>query len=138
MFLLGFAIPNHVPEFRRAALKYELGDPEKLNAPDSEFLLRKLVMVHLNGRCGLQPGKDVICEYIRSRESNLVLEVATSYDMQIPGDKFEDVLRCIREVFSLPEDAPPKWYLWTNFKQNPDAYCLPSESSASMRNWRII
>ena len=137
MFLLGFAIPNHLAEFRRVTLEHELGDPEKLNE-SSGHSLRQLVLAHINERCGLQPGKDVICEHIHSRESNLVLEVATSCDMQIPEDKFEDVLRCIREVFSLAEDAPPKWYLWTNFEKDPDAYLLPSGSSTSTRNWRII
>ena len=111
MFGFGFAIPNHLAEFRRVALEHKLGDPEKLNVPTCGSLLRRLVLSHINERCGLQPGEGVICEYIRSKESNLLLEAATNYDIQIPGEKLEEVLRCIREVFSLPVDAPPKWYL---------------------------
>ena len=137
MFRFGFAIPNHVPEFLRVALKSELGDPEKLKATDSDCLLRRLVMTHLNERCGLQPEKGVVCEYIRSKESNLLLEVATSYDMQIPEEKFDDVLRCIREVFSLSEHEPPKWYLGIHFGKDPDKYRLPSESPTSTRTCRI-
>ena len=130
IFRLGFAIPDHLAEFRRVALAHKLGDPENFSTSASGFLLRMLVVTHINERCGLQPEGGVVCEYIRSKESNLLLEVATSYNMRISVEKLEEVLGCIREVFSLPVDAPPKWYLEILFGRDPDEYRLPSESKS--------
>ena len=128
----GFAIPNHVNEFRRVALKYRLGDPEKLNTARSGDLLRELVTTHLNERCGIQPKEGVVCEGIHSKESDLVLEIATNYRMQIPGDKIDEMLASIREVFSLPDDVTPKWYLeFFVLEKDADAFRLPSESHIS-------
>ena len=59
---LGFAIPDHVAEFRRAALKHNLGDPEELRTTKKSSFLRLIVMSHLNERCGLPPGQGMVCE----------------------------------------------------------------------------
>ena len=123
----GFAIPNHVTEFLRAARKYSLGDPEKLSTNTS--LLRILVTSHLNERCGLPPGQGVVYAPIHSKQSDLVLEITTNYRMQIPEEKLDDALRGIREVFSLSDDAQPKWYLEPGIdEKDPDEYHLSSES----------
>ena len=133
---LGFAIPDPFTKFRRAALNNNLGDPEVVNADDSFFLLRRLVTSHINERCGLPPGKDVACQLIDSKEADLVFEVATNYRMRIPGDKLDDVLRCIREVLLLPEDAQPKWYLEPGVDEKaPDEYRMSSESSVLVTTW---
>lgn len=130
----GFAIPDHVDEFRRAALKHKLGDPEELNSAGSSSLLRSLITSHINDRCGLQtgPGQGVICQYIDSKHGDLVLGIATNYKTRVPGNKLEDVLRWIRELLSLPDLAQPKWYFEPGiFEKDPDEYRLPSESFAS-------
>ena len=129
----GFAIPNHAAEFHRVALKHNLASPEKLsiNSP----LLRTLVTSHLNERCGLPPGENILYGHIDSKESNLVLEIATNYATRVPGDKLDHVLRSIREVFSLPDDAQPKWYLDSGIREkDPDEYHLPRESSIQAVN----
>ena len=110
------------------ALENKLGDSETLKATKTGCLRRKLVISHLNERCGLQPEEGVVCGFIFSKESDLVLEITTNYEMQIPEDKFDDVLLNIREVFSLPNDTPPKWHLEPGvLDKGPDEYCIPSE-----------
>jgi hypothetical protein len=75
---------------------------------------------------------NAVYEHIHSKQANRLLEVAMDYRTQIPEDKFDDVLRSIREVFSLPDDAHPKWYLEIGIVgKAPDEYRLPSESHIS-------
>ena len=126
----GFAIPNHVPEFLRVALEHKLGDPEKLNAANDGGLLQKLVTSHLNDRCGLPREQGIVCKHIRSRASDMaLLEIETDYRMQVPEDKVDEMLGSIREVFSLPDDAHPRWYLETDVVgKDPDGYRISSES----------
>ena len=59
-----------------------------------------------------------------------MFEIATNYRMQVPEDKLDDVLRVIREVLSLPDDAQPKWYLEPGVdKKAPNECRMPSGSS---------
>ena len=124
--------PITFDKFRQAALKYNLGDPEELSNTEDTALLRMVVTSHLNERCGLPPEKSVVYQHIYSKEGDLVLEMATNYRMRIPEERLDDVLRVIREVFSLPDDAQPKWYLESGiFRKDPDQYRLPSETSTT-------
>ena len=132
----GFAISDHVDKFRQAAIKHNLGDPEELKTTTKTAFLRILVTSHLNERCGLPPKKSVVYQHIYSKEGDLVLEMATNYRMRIPEDRLDEVLCCIREVFSLPDDAQPKWYLESGIiEKEPDQYRLPSESSITTTAW---
>ena len=127
---LGFAVPDPYNQFRQAALKNNLGDPEEFSSDDSFSLLRSLVMSHINERCDLPPEKDVAWQLIDSKDADLMFEIATNYRTRIPRDKLDDVLRGIREVLSLPDDAQPKWYLQPGVDEKaPDAYRMPSEPS---------
>ena len=61
-----------------------------------------------------------------------MLDVVTIYWLGIPVDKLDEVIRGIREVFSLPNNAHPKWYLEPGIiEKDPDEYHLPSTSSIS-------
>jgi hypothetical protein len=136
ILVFGFAIPYHVAEFRRAALKYNLGDSEELNNPKKSSSLRELITSHINERCGLPPGQGIICQHIDSKQGDLVLEIATNYRARVPGDKLDEVLRGIREVLSLPDHTQPKWYLEPGiFEKDPDEYRLPGESYISPTMW---
>ena len=135
----GFAIPNHVAEFRRAALNHKLGNPEELSTTKDSALLRLLVKSYLNERCDLPPGQGIVYGHIHSRESNLVIEIATNYRSRITRDNLAGVLRSIREVFSLPDDAQPKWYLEPNIvEKDPEEYYLPSKPTVSTTMWLIV
>ena len=132
----GFAISEPYKQFHRAVLKNNLDDQEQLSPGDRFLLLRRLVTAHINERCGLPLGKEVVCQLVHSKEAILVFEIATNYRMQVPGDKLDDVLRVIREVLSLPDDTQPKWYLETCITQKaPDEYRMSSESSISVSMW---
>ena len=130
----GFAVPDPYTEFQPAVLKHNLGDPKQLGATKSFSLLRKLVTAHTNERCGLPPEQGVVWQLIHSKEAIPVFEIATNYRSRIPEEKLDDVLRSIREVLSLPDDAHSKWYLEpTIVDKAPDKYRLPCESSILTR-----
>ena len=125
----GVAVPDPHTVFQQAALKHNLGDPDQLGTTKSFFLLRKLVTAYINERCGLPPEEAVTWKLIHSKEADLVFEIATNYRAQVPKGKLDDVLRGIREVLSLPDDAHPKWYLEpTIVGKAPDEYRLSCES----------
>ena len=71
-------------------------------------MLQTLVIPHLNERCGLSPKEGINCEYVYSREAASVLKVTTNYVRRVPRAKADSVLRAIKEVFQLPDDAKPK------------------------------
>jgi len=125
---LGFAIPKEFIQFRRVALENGLGDPERVSTTKCFFTLQNLVMPYLNERCGLPPEQGITCEYIHSRQAALVLELTTNYMWRIPKEKLDDAIRGIKEVFQLPDDAKPKWYLEGDIDlKEPDEYLLPSK-----------
>ena len=125
----GFAIPKVLTQFRRVALENNLGDPEKLNATKNFYTLRTLVTPYLNELCGLSPEEGIVCEHIHSLQGALVLELKTNYLRRVPKEKMGDAVRIIKEVFRLPDDAKPKWYLEFDIDlKEPDEYLLPSKS----------
>ena len=125
----GFAIPKEFTQFLRVALENNLGDPEEVNTTNSFFRLQTLVMPYLNRRCGLPPEEGITCGYVHSKQAALVLELTTNYVWRIPKEKVDDAIRGIKEVFQLPDDAKPKWYLEGDIDlKEPDEYLLPSES----------
>ena len=125
----GFAIPKEFIQFRRVALENNLGDPEEVSTTNSFFGLQRLVMPYLNERCGLPPKQGITCGHVHSKQAALVLELTTNYVWRIPKEKLDDAIRGIKEVFQLPDDAKPKWYLEGDIDlKEPDEYLLPSKS----------
>ena len=101
--------------------------------------LRTLVIPFLNERCGLSPGDGIVCGYIHSKQAALALELQTNYRGRVPGEKMDDAIRVIKEVFHLPDDAKPKWYLEVDIDlKEPDEYLIPGKSSFSATMWRNI
>ena len=130
----GFAIPKEFIQFRRVALENHLGDPEELNTTKYFFTLRTLVIPYLNERCGLSPDEGITHGYIHSKQAAIVLELQTNYRRQIPIEKMNDAIRVIKEVFQLPDDAKPKWYLECDIdEKEPDEYLFSSKSPFSTR-----
>jgi hypothetical protein len=128
----GFGIPKEFLQFRRIALENNLGDPEKINAAKFFFTLEILVLPYLNERCGLSPEEGITCGHVHSRKAALVLELGTNYRRWIPQEKVDNAIRGIKEVFQLPEDAKPKWYLENDMDlKEPDEYLLPGKSPFS-------
>ena len=128
----GFAIPKEFAQFRRVALENNLGDPEKLSTTKCFYTLWTVVIPYLNERSDLSPEEGIICEHIHSKQAALVLELKTNYRWRVPKEKVEDAIRVIKEVFRLPDDAKPKWYLEGDIDlKEPDEYLLPSESPFS-------
>jgi len=128
----GFAIPKEFVQFRQVALENHLGDPEELRTTKRFFELRTLVMPFLNERCGLSPEEGVDCGRVHSLEAALVLELKSNYRRWIPKEKMDNTTRVIKEVFHLPDDAKPKWYLEGDIDlRDPDGYLLPSKSPSS-------
>jgi hypothetical protein len=124
----GFAFPEPFVEFRRVALENHLGEPEEYSDPYTFYKLRTRVVALLNNLCGLESPRVIYCEYIHSKEADVMLEISTNYALGIPGDKVDVALRTIREVFSLPDDTKPKWYLEAGIVQKAqDEYLLPSK-----------
>ena len=124
----GFAIPEELAQFRQAAIENNLGDPEELRTTKSLFRLQTLVMSFINGRCGLSPEEDVDCSHVYSLEAALVLELKSNYRQRVPKKKMNEAIRVIKEVFQLPDDAKPKWYLEGDMDlKDPDGYLLPSK-----------
>ena len=109
----GIAIPEEFDQFLQVVLENNLGDSEELRTTKCFFKLRTLVMPFLNGRCGLGPDPDeaIVCGFVHSLETALVLELQSNYMGRVPEDKIDDVIRVIKEIFRLPDDAKPKWYL---------------------------
>ena len=129
----GLAIPEELLQFRRVALENNLGDPEELRTTDLFFTLRSLVIPYLNERCGLLPEEGIVCAHVHSLQAALVLELKTNYRRRVPKEKRDDAIRVIKEVFQLPNDAKPKWYLEPDMDlKEPDEYTLPSASSFSV------
>lgn len=127
----GFAIPQPFPEFRRVALENNLGNPEEFLKPNTFYKLRRRVMSHLNKLCGIQPPHAICCKHIYSKEATTVIQISTNYALSIPDDddKVDEALLAIKELFSLPDDTKPKWYLDVCIDQKAqDEYLLPSES----------
>ena len=125
----GFAIPKEGTQFIRVALENNLEDPEELRTINTFFGLQTSVMSYLNERCGLPPEDGITCGYVHSRHAALVLELTTNYEWRIPNEKWDDAIRVIKEVFQLPNDAKPKWYLEGDIDlKEPDEYLLPSMS----------
>ena len=132
----GFAIPEEFAQFRQVALENRLGDPEELSTPDVFFRLRILVIRYLNERCGLLPEEGIVCWRVHSLEAALVLELGSNYLERVPKEKLDVAIRVIKEVFHLPDDAKPKWYLEGDIDlKDPDEYLLPSESPFSTTAW---
>jgi len=135
----GFAIPKEFVQFRQAALENNLGDPEELKTTMRFFELWTLVMPFLNERCGLSPEEGVECVRVHSLEAALVLELKSNYRQRVPKEKVDDAIRVIKEVFRLPDNAKPKWYLEGDIDlRDPDGYLLPSESPLSTTAWPNI
>lgn len=129
----GFAIPKEFIQFRRVALENRLGDPEELNTTESFFELRTLVIPFLNERCGLSPEEGIVCGHIQTKRAALALELKTNYERRVPKEKVDTTIRVIKEVFRLPDDAKPKWYLENDIDlKEPDEYLFPSKLSFSM------
>ena len=137
----GFAIPEEFSQFLQVALENNLGDPEELSIPENFFELRILVMSFLNERCGLAPDSDeaIDCGRVHSLETALVLELKTNYRGRVPKEKKDVAVRLIKEVFHLPEDTKPKWYLEGDIDlKEPNEYLLPSKSCFSTTAWQNI
>jgi hypothetical protein len=128
----GFGIPKESVQFRRVALENNLGDPEEISTTKHFATLRTLVIPYLNERCGLSPEEGIVCGHVYSRKVALVLELQTNYRGCVPQEKADNVSRVIKEVFHLPEDAKPKWYLENDIDlKEPDEYLLPGKSPFS-------
>ena len=125
----GLAVPEgELSQFRRVALENNLGDPEKLSTTKVFFTLRSLVIPYLNELCGLSPEEGIVCAHVHSLQAAIVLELKTNYRRRVPKEKRDDAIRVIKEVFHLPDDAKPKWYLELDMDlKEPDEYTLPSE-----------
>ncbi|KAF9783454.1 hypothetical protein BJ322DRAFT_1070939, partial [Thelephora terrestris] len=122
----GFAFPEPFVEFRRVALENNLGEPEEFLKPNTFYKLRTRVVALLNNLCGFEPPLVIYCEYIHSKEADVMLEISTNYALGIPEDKVDVALRTIKELFSLPDDTKPKWYLELGiFEKARDEYLLP-------------
>ena len=135
----GFGIPKEILQFRRVALENHLGDPEEVSTTKNFFMLRNLVVPFLNERCGLSGGEAIVCGHIHSSEATLVLEMQTNYRGRVPREKADNVVRIIKEVFHLPDDTKPKWYLEGDIDlKEPDEYLLPSRSPLSRTAWGKI
>jgi len=114
------------------ALENNLGDPEELRAAKNFFEFQTLVMPFLNERCGLAGGEAMVCGHVHSLETALVLEMQTNYRGRVPREKADNVVRVIKEVFHLPDDTKPKWYLEGDIDlKDPDEYLLPCRSPLS-------
>ena len=62
-------------------------------------------------------------------EGALVLELKSNHWRRVPKEKMGDVIRVIEEVFRLPDDAKPKWYLEVDSNlKDPDGHLLSSKS----------
>jgi len=135
----GIVIPEEFAQFRQVALENHLGDPEELRTAKNFFELQTLVMPFLNERCGLSRGEAMICGHIHSLEGALVLEMQTNYRGRVPREKADNVVRVIKEVFHLPDDTKPKWYLEGDIDlKESDEFLLPSKSPLSTTAWRRI
>ena len=133
----GFGIPKEILQFRRVALENHLGDPEEVSTTKNFFMLRNLVVPFLNERCGLSVKEGIVCGHIHSKQAALALELKTNYRRRVPEEKKHDVIRIIREVFHLPDDAKPKWYLEVDIDlKEPDEYLLPSKLPLYTWLWR--
>ena len=133
----GFAIPNEVLQFRRVALENHLGDPDEVSTTTSWFELWTLVIPFLNERCGLSLKEEIVCGDIHSKQAALALELKTNYRQRVPKEKMDDAIRVIKEVFHLPDDAKPKWYLEVDIDlKEPDDYLLPSKLPLYTWLWR--
>jgi len=96
-------------------------------------------MPFLNERCGLPPKEGIVCGDIHSKQAALALELKTNYRHRVPEERIDDAIRGIKEVFHLPDDAKPKWYLEVDIDlKEPDEYLFPSKSSFSTRMWRKV
>lgn len=61
-----------------------------------------------------------------------MLELETNYGRRVPKEKVDNVIRVIKDVFQLPDDAKPKWYLENDIDlKEPDEYLLPSKPPVS-------
>jgi hypothetical protein len=126
----GFGISEPFVEFRRVALENHLGESEEFLKPYAFYELLTRVEALLNNLCGLESPRVIYCEYIYSKEAQVVLEISTNYALGIPGNKVDEALRTIKEVFSLPGDTKPKWYLDVGIDEKAqDGYLLPSKPS---------
>ena len=129
----GFAIPEEFIRFRQVALENHLGDPEKVSTAKNFFTLRAVVMPFLNERCGLSADEVIDCGFIHSSEATLALELKTNYLRRVPKEKMDAVIHVIKEIFHLPGDAKPMWYLEGGIDlKEPDEYLLPSKSPFSV------
>ena len=125
----GIAIPEEFDQFHQVALENNLGDPEMVKTADSFFELRTLVIPFLNERCGLLPEEGIVCGDVHSLETTVVLEMQTNYVGRVPREKADNIVRVIKEIFHLPDDTKPKWYLEGDIDlKEPDEYLLPGES----------
>jgi hypothetical protein len=96
------------------------------------FTLWTLVIRYLNDRCGLSPKEGIICGHVHSRQAALVLELQTNYVGRVPKEKMDNAIRVIKEVFQLPDDAKPNWFLENDIDlKEPDEYLFPSKSPFS-------
>jgi hypothetical protein len=128
----GLGIPDEFTQFHRIALENNLGDPEKVKTAKCFSTVETLVIPYLNERCGLSPEEGIACGDVHSRQVLLVLELGTNYKRRVPQEKADNVIRVIKEVFQLPEDAKPKWYLEVDIDlKEPGEYLLLSKSPFS-------
>ena len=53
----------------------------------------------------------------------------TNYEGRVPREKADNVVPVIKEVFHLPDDTKPKWYLEGDIDlKEPAEYLLPGRS----------
>ena len=68
-----------------------------------------------------------------------MLEMQTNYRGRVPRKKADNVVRVIKEIFHLPDDIKPKWYLEGDIDlKDPEEYLLPSKSPLSTMAWGKI
>lgn len=128
----GFAIPGGFDVFRQAALKNKLKTRKVLMKSKDFSMVRTLVLDYLNQQCGLPPVRSLGYDTVYSKEGDLVLVLKTNYGRNVPKRKVPDVTRIIKELFELPNDAKPKWYIkeYEITQCDPDEFILPSHFTA--------
>ena len=124
----GFPIRDGFDAFRQVALKKKLARPKVVKKSDY-YTIGPLVLGHLNKLCDLPPGKDLCYNMIHSKEGDVIIELKTNYKEQVPDHKMVEAIVAIKELFELPDDAEPKWYLENDIDlRGSNEFLFPSES----------
>ena len=139
---LGPGIPNHVPDFRQAALKYNLGNPKELRTTKNSAKLSRLVKPHPHEQFGLPPGPGVGCGPVHFKERDLVFEIGTKYRSGVPVDKLDEVIHETWDVFSLPDNhtrsGTLNYYRERSRRLSPPKYVVHSNYLKRLAQYRFL